>query len=56
MNKEYISEANFASLSDQEQVQALNHMLEDIPHEDLVMLKDVLPEISSIQGIIASVE
>ena len=49
MNKEYISEADFASLSDQEQVHALNQMLADVPHEDLVMLKDVLPEISKIQ-------
>ena len=52
MNKEYISEADFASLSDQEQVQALNQMLADVPHEDLVMLGDVLPEISRIQEIL----
>lgn len=56
MNREYISEAYFASLSEQEQVQALNHMLEDVPHEDLVMLGDVLLEISRIQEIIESVE
>lgn len=56
MNKEYISEADFASLSDQEQVQALNHMLEDIPHEDLVMLRDVLPEISRIQGVLRNIK
>ena len=49
MNKEYISEADFASLSDQEQIQALKQMLADVPHEDLAMLKDVLPEISRIQ-------
>lgn len=49
MKKEYISEADFASLSEHEQVQALNQMLEGIPHEDLVMLWDVLPEIPRIQ-------
>lgn len=52
MKKEYISEADFATLSDQEQVQTLKHMLEDVPHEDLVMLRDVLPEISRIQEIL----
>ena len=56
MNKDYISEEDFASLSDQEQVQALNKMLADVPHEDLVMLKDVLPEISRIQKNLESVE
>ena len=49
MNKEYISEEKFESLSDQEQVQALNQMLADVPHEDLMMLNDVLPEITRIQ-------
>ena len=49
MNKEYISEKKFESLSDQEQVQILKQMLAEVPHEDLVMLKDVLPEISKIQ-------
>ena len=49
MNKEYISEADFTSLSDQEQVQAFNQMLADVPQENLAMLGDVLPEISMIQ-------
>lgn len=51
MNKEYISTEKFESLSEIEQVQTLNHMLEDVPREDLVMLKDVLPEISKIQKL-----
>ena len=49
MDKEYILEEKFESLSELEQVQTFNRMLEDIPHEDLVMLKDVIPEISKIQ-------
>ena len=56
MNKDYISEADFAALSDQEQVQALKQMLADIPHEDLVMLKDVLPKISKIQETINNIK
>lgn len=56
MNKEYISEADFASLSDQEQVQALNQMVANVPHDDLVMLKDVLPEISKIQETINNIK
>ena len=54
MNKEYISEEKFESLSDQEQVQVLKQMLAEVPHEDLVMLGDVLPEISRIQEILNS--
>ena len=49
MNKEYISEEKFESLSEDEQIETVKHMLADVPHDDLVMLKDVLPEISRIQ-------
>ena len=52
MKKEYISKADFASLSEQEHVQALNQMLADVPQEDLRMLGDVLPEISRIQELL----
>lgn len=50
MNKEYISTKKFESLSEDEQVETVKHMLEDVPREDLMILKDVLPEISKIQN------
>ena len=49
MNNKYISDKEFASLSEAEQLQYCKDLVKDIPHEDMVMLKKVLPEISKIQ-------
>lgn len=56
MSKEYISVEEFESLSEDEQVETVKHMLEDVPREDLMMLKDVLPEIFQIQEILRNIE
>ena len=52
MNKKYISDEEFESLSESEQIQTFNHMLEDIPPDDLKVLRDVLPEITRIQNLL----
>jgi len=52
MNKEYISDKKFESLSEAEQLQYFNDLVKDIPPEDLKMLRDALPEISKIQKIL----
>lgn len=52
MNKKYISDKEFESLPESEQVQTFNRILEDIPPDDLKKLRDVLPEIARIQNLI----
>lgn len=56
MSKEYISVEEFELLSEDEQVEIAKHMLEDVPQEDLMMLKDVLPEIFKIQEQLKNIE
>ena len=54
MNKEYISDKEFESLSEAEQLQYFNDLVNDVPPEDLKMVRDALPEISKIQEILCS--
>ncbi|MDE7247760.1 MAG: hypothetical protein K2N43_07720 [Lachnospiraceae bacterium] len=49
MNKEYLTDKEFESLSEAEQLQYFNDLVKDIPHEDFKMLREALPEISKIQ-------
>ena len=54
MNKKYISDEEFESLPESEQIQTLNRMLEDISPDDLKKLRDVLPEIARVQNILSN--
>lgn len=42
MNENYISDEEFEALSEKEQVQVLIDMIKDAPHDDLILLKNVL--------------
>ena len=54
MDDKYISDKEFESLSELDQVQVLKHIVEDIPHDDLIGLKDIFQEITQIQEKINS--
>ena len=56
IDDKYISEKEFESLSEIDQVRVLKHMIEDIPHDDLKGLKDIFQEITQIQEKINSME
>lgn len=42
MNEKYISDEEFEALSEKEQVQVLIDMIKDAPHDELILLKNVL--------------
>lgn len=44
MSKNYISDEEFEALSEKEQVQILIDMIKDAPHDELILLKNVLDE------------
>lgn len=44
MNEKYISDKDFEALSEKEQVQVLIDMIKDAPHNELILLKNVLDE------------
>ncbi|MDE7342242.1 MAG: hypothetical protein K2N80_17065 [Lachnospiraceae bacterium] len=44
MSKNYISDEEFEALSEKEQVQVLIDMIKDAPHNELILLKNVLDE------------
>ena len=49
MTEQYISDAEFKALSEKEQVDILITMIKDAPHNELILLKNTLDEISGIQ-------